>query len=138
MKLPILLQLAGLLHLGLIAAGAMMPGVVGLRKHLASLPDFIRKLVWVYYVFIGFCLLSFGAASFFFAETLASGDALARAVCGFLATFWTIRLMVATFVFDLRPYLTNPWRKVGYHATNLVFAFLPVIYAWAAWNGGTK
>lgn len=114
-----------------------MPGVVGLRSHLAPLPPFIRQLVWVYYTFIGLSLASFGCASFFLADALASGQPLARAACAFLAAFWLLRLIVATFVFDLRPYLTNDWRRVGYHATNIVFALLPVVYAWAAWKGVT-
>ncbi len=134
MKLTIILQLAGLMHLGLLGAGVLMPGVVGLRAHLAPLPPFIRQLVWVYYTFIGFSLVSFGCVSFFLSDALASGEPLARAVCAFLAGFWLLRLIVATFVFDLRPYLTNGWRRVGYHATNIVFAVLPVAYAWAAWN----
>ena len=71
-----------------------------------------------------------------FAGTLASGGALARAFCLFLAAFWTLRLVAATFVFDLRPYLTNGWRRSGYHATNIVFAFLPIVYLLAAWKGG--
>jgi hypothetical protein len=46
--------------------------------------------------------------------------------------FWTLRLLVATFVFDMRPYLTSAGRRVGYHALNLVFAYLPLVYAFAA------
>jgi hypothetical protein len=45
--------------------------------------------------------------------------------------FWTIRLVAAHFVFDLRPYLTDRWRRVGLHLANLVFAALPVVYGWA-------
>jgi hypothetical protein len=67
-----------------------------------------------------------------FADTLASGGALARALCAFFAVFWTVRLLAATFVFDMRPYLTSPGRRIGYHALNLVFAYLPVVYALAA------
>jgi len=132
-----LLQLAGLLHLGLIAAGLMMPRAVGLRGHIAGLPPFVRRLFWVYYTFIGLCLVSFGLLSFVFAEALAAGGALARAVCLFLTVFWTIRLVAAAFVFDVRPYLKNNLWRVGYHATNVVFSFLPVIYGWAAWKGVT-
>jgi hypothetical protein len=51
-------------------------------------------------------------------------------VCVFFAIFWTLRLIVATFVFDLRPYLTNRHRRLGYHATNL--AYLPIVYVLAA------
>ena len=64
------------------------------------------------------------------------GGGLARALCVFLALFWTIRLIAATFVFDVRPYLTNNLWRLGYHATNIVFIYLPVVYAWTAWQGG--
>src|SRR6516225_5775987 len=108
--LTILLQIAGLLHLGLICAGLLMPRVVGLPAHLAVLPKFIRQLFWVYYSFIGLCLVSFGLITILFAGTLAAGGPLAVAVCLFFAAFWTLRLVAATFVFDLRPYLTNGYR----------------------------
>jgi hypothetical protein len=32
----------------------------------------------------------------------------------------------------MRPYLTNRYRRLGYHALNLVFAYLPIVYALAA------
>lgn len=135
MNAVLVLKLAALTHLGLIAAGLLMPGTVGLRKHLASLPPFIRSLFWVYYGFIGLSLVSFGLGTFLLAEDLASGTRLARAVCGFLMVFWTVRLVAAHFVFDLKPYLTNRWRRLGLHLANLVFAGLPVVYGWIAIAG---
>src|SRR5262245_52011080 len=132
MTLVLLLQIAGVLHLGLMAAGFLMPRVVSMRAHLASLPPFLRQLFWVYYGFIGLCLASFSIITIVFAETLAAGGTLARALCVFFALFWTLRLVVATFVFDLRPYLTTKLRRLGYNATNVVFAILPVIYLLAA------
>src|SRR6201995_888232 len=104
--LTLLLKSAGLMHLGLICAGGLMPRVVKLREHLRALPQFIRRLFWVYYSFIGLCLVSFGLLTVIFAGTLAQGSGLARGLCLFLAVFWTLRLVAATFVFDLRPYLT--------------------------------
>jgi hypothetical protein len=133
--LTFLLRFAGILHLGLLCAGLLMPSVVGLRAHLAGLPSFIRRLFWVYYSFIGLCLVSFGLLTFTLADTLAHGGTLARALCLFLAAFWTLRLLAATFVFDLAPYLTNTYRRIGYHALNLVFAYLPVVYLLTAWKG---
>lgn len=132
----LLLQFAGITHLGLIAAGMLMPRVVGLRMHIQTLPPFIRRLFWVYYTFIGICLISFGLLSFFLAVPLAEGAPLSRAVCGFLALFWTVRFLAAMFVFDLRPYLTTLPRKLGYQATNVVFTLLPVIYLYTALRGG--
>jgi len=133
--LTLLLKIAGILHLGLLCAGLTMPSVVGLRAHLATLPTFVRRLFWVYYSFIGLCLVSFGLLTFTLAGTLAEGSTLARALCLFLAAFWTLRLIAATFVFDLRPYLTNIYRRTGYHTINLVFVYLPVVYLLAAWKG---
>ena len=136
--LIMLLQLAGLLHLGLIAAGLLMPRAVKLRTHLASLPPFICRLYWVYYSFIGLCLVSFGWLSFGMAGILAAGGPLPRVICVFLAAFWTLRLIAATFIFDVRPYLKSSSLRLGYHATNIAFVYLPVIYALAAWKGGTR
>ena len=136
MNIVFTLQMAGLLHCGLIAAGITMPRVVKLREHIRGLPGFIRRLFWVYYGFIATCLISFGLVSFFLAHELAAGTPLARAVCGFLCLFWSLRLVVAIFVFDVRPYLTSLKLKIGYQATNLVFTLLPFIYGWAALRGG--
>jgi hypothetical protein len=130
--LPLLLRIAGVLHLGLMGAGLLMPRIVRMHWHLYTLPPFIRQLFWVYYTFIGLCLVSFSIITIVFADTLAGGGSLARALCAFFAVFWTLRLIVATFVFDLEPYLTTWYRRVGYHATNVVFTYLPIVYAIAA------
>ncbi|HTI98305.1 MAG TPA: hypothetical protein VL527_05320, partial [Dongiaceae bacterium] len=136
-NLTLALQIAGLLHLGLMAAGMLMPRVVQLRSHLVGLPPFIRQLFWVYYSFIGLCLVSFCVITLAFAGPLASGTPLARVFCGFFAAFWTLRLFAATFILNVQPYLTNRWRTIGYHATNIAFAYLPVVYVWGAWHGST-
>lgn len=138
LNLTLALPIAGILHLGLICAGAMMPRVVGTRAHLVGLPPFLRQLFWVYYTFIGLCLVSFGTITLVLAPTLAAGSSLARALCVFLAAFWTLRLIVATFVFDVHPYLRNKSLRLGYHATNLVFMYLPIVYLWAACKGGIR
>jgi len=87
-------------------------------------------LFWVYFTFIGLTLLSFGGLTFFYAPAMASGEPLARALCVFLATFWILRLIVAVFVFDVRPYLANWFYRLGYYLTTAVFIYLAAIYAW--------
>ena len=119
-----------------MCAGALMPRAVNLRAQLAVLPPFIRRLFWVYYTFIGLSLVSFGLIT----VSLPGIGGWQRAGAGavrFLAVFWTMRLIAATFIFDVRPYLTNNFWRLGYHATNVVFAYLPIVYAWAALKGGT-
>ncbi len=48
---------------------------------------------------------------------------------------WVL-LDAATFVFDLRPYLTDSYRRLGYYIINIVFVYLPVVYFLVAWKGG--
>lgn len=131
MKLELALKLAALVHLGLIAAGALMPRATGLWSEADAMSPFGRTLFRIYYAFIGLCLLSFGLGSWFYAAELASGTSLARAVCGFLAAFWLLR-WAGAIVLDVRPYLTNRWWHAGYSATNIVFCVLPFVYAWGA------
>src|SRR6266704_744965 len=131
-KLIPLLQIAGVLQVGLLLAGATMPKAVDLRGHLAALPPFVRRLYWVYFTFIGLMLLGMGTITFLYAPAIASGEPLARALSVFLAVFWALRLMVAAFVFDVRPYLTNWFYRLGYHATSVVFIYLTVIYTWVS------
>lgn len=131
MTLELALKFAALTHLGLIAAGMLMPRATGLWQECARLSAFPRTLFRVYYAFIGLCLVSFGLGSWIFAGELASGAPFARAVCGFLAAFWTIRL-IAALLLDVKPYLVNGWWRLGYGLTNVVFSTLPFIYAWGA------
>lgn len=131
-SLELVLKLTAFVHLGLIAAGALMPRATGLWRDCARLGPFARTLFRVYYAFIGLCLVSFGLGTWLLAGELAAGGPLARAICLFLAAFWTLR-WIAALVLDVRPYLVNRWWRLGYSATNIVFCLLPPIYGWAAW-----
>jgi len=133
--LTILLQIAGLLHLCLICAGASMPRAVNLRQHLAALPPLLRQLFFVYFSFIGLMLVGFGVLTFLFAPAMAAGEPVARGLCVLLTAFWSLRLF-AVFVFDVRPYLTNWIYRLGYYAINLIFLYLLAVYVLAAWKGG--
>lgn len=132
----LLLQVAALLHVGLFWAGLTMPKAIGLSVHLAPLPPFIRRLFYVYYSFIGLILAAFGLMTFFFAQSMAGGEPVARGLCILMAAFWTVRLIVAAFVFDVRPYLRNAFLKLGYLALNSLFVYLVALYTFVAWKGG--
>jgi len=131
-----LLQVGALLHLGLFWAGLTMPKAIGLSVHLAPLPPFIRRLFYVYYTFIGLILGAFGLMTFLFAQSMAGGDPVARGLCILMAMFWSIRLLVAGFVFDVRPYLRNTFLRIGYYGLNAVFVYLVALYVFVAWKGG--
>lgn len=136
--LTTLLQIAAVLHLGLLCAGASMPKAVNFRAHIGSLPPFLRQLFLVYFSFIALMLVGFGSLTFIFAHSMAAGEPLARALCVLMAVFWGVRLTAAAFIFDVTPYLTNWFYRLGYQATNLVFVYLVAVYALAVWKGGAS
>lgn len=132
MKLEHFIILAGLCHFAILTASALVPKVLDWRRALAPLPEFLRRLFWVYGIFIVMVIIGFGLLSLFFAQTLASGIPLARGVCAFIAVFWAARLGVQFFVFDPSPWLTTRWLKAGYHSLTVAFVFLAAVYSIAA------
>lgn len=136
--LTTLLQIAAILHIGLLCAGASMPKAVNFRGHIGSLPPFLRQLFVVYFSFIALMLIGFGSLTFIFAHSMAAGEPIARALCILMTVFWGVRLIAAAFIFDVKPYLTSWFYRLGYQATNLVFVYLVAVYALAAWKGGVS
>lgn len=126
------LQLAGLTHFAILTASFMAPKALNWRENLAPLPRLLRQMFWVYGAFIVLMIVSFGTLTLWHTEQLASGDPLARAVCGMIALFWAVRLGVQLFVFDAKPFLTRPLYHVGYHLLTLAVIFLIAVYTWAA------
>jgi hypothetical protein len=128
----LLFRLGGGVHFCILVASAMVPRVLDWRSQLAPLHPFLRRLFWVYGVFIVLCIVSFGVLSVAFAAELAAGSGLARGVCAFIAVFWLARLAVQFFVFDASEFLTTWWLRAGYRLLTVVFTLLPVPYALAA------
>ena len=131
-NLELLLRAAGVLHFTILIASALVPRIFDWPRELALLSPFLRRLFWVYGVFIVLTIIGFGTITLLNAPALAGSSPLARMMCGFIAVFWLARLAVQFFVFDPRPYLTHWFLTAGYHGLTLVFLFLVAVYGWAA------
>jgi hypothetical protein len=132
MTLANLLLAAGVLHLGITTAGLTMTLVLDWRRNLAALDALTRHIIWTHGGFVLMTIVGFGVVSLAFPHMLASGEPLARAVCGFIAAFWLVRLFVGFFLFDATPHLTSLQLKLGYHGLTVVFAFFVLCYGAAA------
>ena len=129
-----LLIVGGLLHFVILIASALTPRLLDWRTNLAALHPFLRRLFWVYGVFIVLVIISFGTLTLLRADELASATPLARSVSAMIALFWLARLGVQFFVFDARPFLTTAFRRVGYHGLTFLFSALVFIYGCGALN----
>lgn len=132
LSLELLLIVGGILHFGLLVAGALLPGKLNWREELKRLQPMSRHIIWVHGAFIVLVIVGFGAVSLVHREALADGSALARSICGFIALFWLVRLGIQFFLFDARPHLTHWFYKAGYHGLTVVFTCLVAIYGLVA------
>jgi len=127
-----LIFVGGILHFGVLIAGAVLPSVLDWKTALKKLDVLSREVIWVHFAFIALVVISFGALSVLFAGVLTTGSTLARAVCFMIALFWGARLMIQVFVFDARPMLKNLFLKAGYHGLTVVFTYQAIVYSLAA------
>ena len=133
-NLPPLHILAGIGHFGILAASVQVPAILDWKNELARVRPFVRRLFWVYGVFIVFTIAGFGALSLANVDALAAGAPMSRHVALCIALFWAMRLAVQCFVFDARPYLTSGWRTLGYHTLTAAFLYFTAVYGWAAFH----
>jgi hypothetical protein len=130
--MKLLLQFAAVLQLSVLIASALTLRVLNWRSNLAVLHPFLRKLFWVYGAFIVIVIIAFATLTFLHADAMAARQPVARSLCVFIAIFWGARLFVQFAIFDPRPFLTNWFYQLGYHALTLIFAFLVFVYGRAA------
>jgi len=130
--MKLLLQLAAAVQLLILIASASTPRVLDWRKNLAVLHPFLRKLFWVYGVFVVMVIIAFAVLTFRHANAMAAREPVARSLCLFIAIFWGARLLEQFAIFDARPFLTNWFYKTGFHALTIIFAFLTFVYGKAA------
>jgi len=131
--LPVALTIAGFMHFGLLLASFSTPRVLAWESDLKKVSPLTRQLVLVHGGFIVLTIISFGVLTLVAGRELLAGNVLALAVTTFIGLFWTCRLLVQIFYFKAGPWLTTPFRKIGYRALCVVFAYFAFAYLTAAW-----
>jgi len=134
--LELLLIVAGLFHLGLVCVGFSAAKVLNWKHELRSLQTLSRQLIWVHGGYIVGTIIAFGLASIFLTSQLTEGTILSRVVCGFIALFWSARLVIALCFFDASAHTKSAFLKFGYYGLTVVFAYLAAVYTAIAVSTG--
>src|SRR5262245_1505904 len=129
--LPITIMTAGCLQLSVLIASALVPMRLQWTSSLAVLPRLHRQLYWVYGGYVVLAIVANGLICIVNADELAAGSRLARCVCGYLATFWGVRLSLQAFL-DVKEHLTMWWLRMGYHMLTLLFVCITAFFAFVA------
>jgi hypothetical protein len=121
-------RLAGLGQLALALASTAIPYVLRWKTETAVLRPLLRQIFWIYAGYILGFHIAFGLLSLLAPRWLLDGSGLATAVSGFIATYWSVRL-VLQFAYLDRSDAPGPWFSAAEAALVSLFVFLSATYA---------
>jgi hypothetical protein len=94
-SLPIwLIQSAGAAQIVLALGSLAIPGVLRWNEDTKKLQPLTREIFWTYAGYIFTSHLCFGFLSLLLADSLVDGSPLAAAVTGFIAAWWSARVVI--------------------------------------------
>lgn len=123
------IQMAGVAHLGVIAANFVLPRKLAVRENLARVSPIIRQVFVVHWVYIVIVLGLFALLCLLFPHELAGGSALGRFLSGFLCAFWGLRIVLQLLVYDRAVRRANAFLDALYL---LALGYFTVVFGLAA------
>lgn len=127
------LMFAGFGFTLLVIASFWIPGILGWKEKLAGLTPLMRELFWTYavYVFASHCL--FAILTLGFRDWLLSGTPAAAVMSGFMCMWWTVRVYLQFFGFDLSEVKDTRLNRIAKHLLTLLFLYLMIFFAILLW-----
>ena len=136
-----------LLEIGLIIGGCSLgilsiasfwiPKALGWKEKLAELTPLMRELFWTYSFYVWSSHVFFTILTLGFGGWLMGGTAVAIAMNGFMLFWWSVRLYLQFFGFDLGEIRPSRFNRIAKHLLTLLFMGLVVLFAGLiCWNLG--
>jgi alginate O-acetyltransferase complex protein AlgI len=119
---------AALGHLLILIASFQLPARLGWKQDIPKLTRFTQKIFWAYGLYIVFCIVSFALLTWRLHDSFVAGDPAARWLAGFIATFWTIRLLIDAFWYDHRDWPPGNAMIAGHALVTSLFSALAAVY----------
>lgn len=118
-------------------ASLWIPRVLGWRAPLAGLPPLMRELWWTYSFYVWGSHVFFAVLTLGFGDWLLGGSGAAAAMSAFMLLWWSVRLWLQFFGFDLSGVDAHPATRLAKHLLTLLFMGLVLLFgALLAWNLG--
>lgn len=116
-------------HFLVLAASVQVPDRLDWHEDLVTLRPFNRKLLWTYGGFVVLTIVAFGVLTAAFHDHFLAGDPVALGLAGFVAVFWTARVLVDGFYFSHEDWPEGLAFVVGHVLLTSLFVLLIAIYA---------
>src|SRR5690349_22358330 len=120
----LILWLAGVGHFCVLIASFQVPARLHWKEDLKQLTPFNRKLMWVYGGFTVFTIIAFGILTLALHSEFLHGDRAALALALFIGVYWTLRIVVEFFYYDLADWPRGPGIVAGRILLTLLFIYL--------------
>lgn len=118
-------------------ASFWIPKALGWREKLAGLTPLMRELWWTYSIYVWSSHEFFAVLALGFGDWLMGGSSSAIAMSTFMLLWWSVRLWLQFFGFDLSEIEGSTANRVAKHLLTLLFIGLVVLdAALLAWNTG--
>ncbi len=135
--LEIGLKIGGGSLLLLCIGSIWIPKILRWKEHLAVLPPLMRELWWTYSGYVWSSHLFFSVLTLGFGEWLMSGSGSAIAMNTFMLLWWSVRLGLQFFGFDLTEVTKDRFNRIAKHLLTLLFVGLVTLFAGLiCWNIG--
>ncbi len=130
--LPFAIQIAGALHLLVAGANFVLPGILHYRENLAKVSPIIRQIFLVHAFYIVLVLVGFGLLCLGFPHELSGGSSLGRCLSGFLAVFWSLRVILQFGFYDRATKRDHPLGNLFFGG---IFTYFAAVFIAATFFG---
>ena len=136
-----------LLEIGLLIGGWSLvalcigsfwiPKVLGWKEKLAGLTPLMRELWWTYSIYVWGSHVFFAVLALGFGDWLMGGTGAAAAMSTFMLLWWSVRVWLQFFGFDLGEIEATPANRIAKGLLTMLFLGLVTLYAGlVCWNAG--
>lgn len=123
-----LVLLAGVGQIALVLASLAIPRVLRFAEETAKLRPLLRQMFWTYAGYILCTNLCFGLLSALRPGWLLDGSPLAAAVTGFIALYWTARVVIQFTYFDRSDAPSGAHVRLAEALLVVLFVYLAAVY----------
>jgi hypothetical protein len=133
----LVLWLAGAGHFVILAASFQVPSRLKWKQDLSQLTPFNRKMLWVQSGFTVLTIIAFGTLTLALHTELLRGDRAAMGLACFIASYWTVRILVDAFYFSHEDWPKGTPFVIGHILLTSLFTSLAgsywALFVWQIW-----
>jgi hypothetical protein len=134
--LPLLLQLAATMQIGVAVLNLFLIRLMKWREELARTPLLLREVFQVHVWFISITLAIFGILTWRFAGKIAGGEnEIAAWLAAGIGLFWGIRTVLQVIYYSSSHWRRQVGRTIAHVTLLMMYGGMAVLYLCAAFGG---